>query len=135
MREKIIAALRRGAFIRFAAVGLAATALHGASLYAIVAGAGLHPTLANVFAFSVAFAFSYLGHYHFSFRSRARHAASAPRFLAVAVLGLTLNSAIFGLIVNLLGLHYWIAFALVVTVTPTAGFFASKHFAFGERAS
>lgn len=131
MREDLIARLRQGAFIRFAAIGVAATAVHGASLHAIVVWAGLHPTFANVFAFSAAFVFSYLGHYYFSFRSRERHVRSGPRFLAVAVVGLALNSAIFAVIVNWLGLHYWIAFALVVVVTPLVVFLASKHFAFG----
>lgn len=122
--------LRQGVFIRFVTIGLTATALHGAVLHTLVVQAGLHPTLANVFAFSTAFVFSYFGHYFVSFRSRERHVKSAPRFLTIAVGGLALNSAIFGVVVNWLGLHYWIAFALVVTMTPTVVFFASKRFAF-----
>lgn len=133
MRDAFTAVLRRGAFIRFAAVGVAATAVHGASLHAIVVSAALHPTLANAFAFSAAFVASYLGHYHFSFRSRERHLKSAPRFLVIAIFGLALNSAIFAAVVNWLGLHYWIAFALAVVVTPAAVFLASRRHAFGGR--
>lgn len=132
MCEALIAPLRRAAFARFAAIGVAATAVHGAGLHAVIVWGGLHPTVANIFAFSAAFLFSYLGHYYFSFRSRERHAKSAPRFFAIAMLGLGINSAIFAVIVNWLGLHYWIAFALVVVITPIVVFLASKRFAFGR---
>ncbi len=124
-------------FTRFAGIGVVATIIHGVSLNLLVLGAGLYPTLANVGAFLFAFSVSYLGHYYFSFRSRQDHVAAAPKFFVAAIIGLTLNTLTFAIMVNILQLHYMIAFAVVILILPPIMFLISRKFVFapGEGAA
>jgi|GEM_PF-308902 len=117
-------------FARFASIGVLATLIHGLMLNLLVLSAGLHPTMANVGAFLSAFMVSYLGHYYFSFRSREDHIAAAPKYLGVALIGLALNTLIFAVIVNLMQLHYMIAFAAVIVILPPIIFVISRTFVF-----
>ena len=117
-------------FARFGAIGLLATVVHGLILNLLVLSAGIHPTTANAGAFLSAFAVSYLGHYYFSFRSSEDHLAAAPKYLVVALIGLALNTLIFALVVNLMQLHFMIAFAAVITILPPVIFVISKAFVF-----
>ncbi len=119
-------------FVRFAGIGVFATLVHGLTLNLLVLGVGLHPTLANVGAFLVAFSISYFGHYYFSFRSRQDHVAAAPKFFIAALIGLTLNTLTFAIIVNLLQLHYMIAFAAVIIILPPIMFLISRKFVFSS---
>ncbi|MEM1346237.1 MAG: GtrA family protein [Pseudomonadota bacterium] len=76
-----------GRILRFAAVGLAATAVH-LSVALVLAGLfGVPAQAANLAAFVAAFWVSYIGHYHFSFQSSARHTRAFWRFLGVALAG------------------------------------------------
>ena len=117
-------------FARFFLIGGGATVVHGVVLYALVTAANIHPTLANVAAFMIAFGVSYIGHYYVSFRSNADHAKAVIRFFATALIGLTLNTLIFLVVVNLLRLHYFLAFAVVVLAVPPLIFTISKKFVF-----
>ncbi len=125
------------AFARFSGVGVFATLVHGLALNLLVLGAGLHPTLANVGAFLSAFSISYLGHYYFSFRSRQDHVSAALKFFIAALIGLTLNTLTFAIMVNLLQLHYMIAFTAVIFILPPVMFLISRKFVFapGEDAA
>ncbi len=117
-------------FVRFSGVGVFATLIHGLALNLLVLGAGLHPTLANTGAFLSAFSISYVGHYYFSFRSRQDHAAAAPKFFIAALIGLTLNTLTFAIMVNLLQLHYMLAFAAVILILPPVMFLISRKYVF-----
>jgi putative flippase GtrA len=116
--------------VRFSGVGVLATLIHGLALNLLVLGAGLHPTLANTGAFLSAFSISYVGHYYFSFRSRQNHAAAAPKFFIAALIGLTLNTLTFAIMVNVLQLHYMLAFAGVTLILPPVMFLISRKYVF-----
>ncbi|NOX83421.1 MAG: GtrA family protein [Alphaproteobacteria bacterium] len=135
--EAIAGHTTAASFARFAGVGVLATLVHGVALNLLVLGANLHPTLANVVAFLCAFSISYLGHYYFSFRSRQDHAAAAPKFFFTALIGLAYNILVFAIIVNLLQLHYMIAFGAVIVTLPPMTFLFSRKFVFapGQDAS
>jgi putative flippase GtrA len=128
--DRVIADGRASSFIRFAGIGVFATLIHGLALNLLVLGAGLQPTLANVGAFLSAFSISYLGHYYVSFRSRQSHIAAAPKFFATALVGLTFNTVVFAIIVNLLQLHYMVAFAAVIVTLPPIMFLISRKYVF-----
>ena len=80
----------------------------------------------------IAFVFSYGGHYYISFRSNHDHAATVAKYLITALIGLTLNTVTFILIVNIFKLHYMIAFAVVVVLSPPVIFFISRNFVFKD---
>jgi len=74
--------------LRFALVGAVATGVHMAVATLLLGLCGWPPYVANLGAFLVAFAVSYLGHRHVTFA----RAGSPWRFLLVALGGFGLNN-------------------------------------------
>ena len=122
-------------FSRFLAVGGLATMTHVAVFVLLVEYLVLHPLLANLYAFCVAFAIGFTGHYYWTFAradgpaSRARGPAMA-RFLLVSVAGLGLNSLVVYCVVGLLSLSYLYAALLMVTLVPLLIFLLNRSWAF-----
>lgn len=116
--------------IRFAAVGLCATAVHTLIFTALV-GAGLSGILSNLLSFSVAWCVSFFGHARFTFEVSDIRFDQSRRFLATSVIGLISNSIIAFLIVDYLVLNPWIAVLLMITVTPVMVFVLLKTWVFG----
>lgn len=118
----------------FGGVGIVATLTHVAVGLSLVGAGLLAPFGANIVAFLTAFLVSYFGHKTWSFRSNAGHMRAAPRFFAVAVLGLILNQVIVYGIVDLLGLSYALALAVIIASVPVIVYALSSLWAFREDA-
>jgi putative flippase GtrA len=125
-------------YVRFGLVGSAATAVH-VVLFAVFFDALSMPSLqANLIAFTFAFFVSFFGHFHFTFRAgrvpeaepRLTRRRAMARFLAVAMFGLLLNSAVVWLIVERLAWSYVYALILMATVVPVTVFALSRFWAF-----
>lgn len=121
---------------RFASVGLLATAIHTVS-YAILGGLHfLSPMTANLLAFLVAFGFSYVGHFTYTFSGQMqgrslRHSHSVQlRFLIVALVGLALNSIGVWATTDWLELHYLFATLPMLFVVPLITFGMARLWAF-----
>lgn len=84
-RAAFPAAAQAGAILRFAAVGLAATASYLAATLAL-GRLGLAPGVANLAGVALSLLVSYLGHHRVTFRRDGGHARYGPRFVAVAAL-------------------------------------------------
>jgi len=119
---------------KFASVGVVATAVH-AVVYGF-AGKLLEPILANFIAFLIAFIFSYVGHFLWTFRAQTEgqevHKAFAYqiRFLVVAVSGLVLNSLAVWVVTQWLQIDYLYAVVPMVFVVPLVTFGLAKRWAF-----
>lgn len=121
----------------FGGVGAAAAATHYLVVLALVP-LGLHPLLANVVAFAVAFQVSYFGHRHLTFASTARqlpHRQTLPRFLLVAVTSFLLNEAMFFLLLRYTTLPYQLSLAIVLVTVAALTFVLSRRFAFAGKAA
>jgi putative flippase GtrA len=116
--------------LRFAAVGLAATAAHAGVALAAAAVFGLAPLLANLAGYLAAVLLSYLGHARLTFGTRGGHARRAPRFAAVSLGGLLLSAAITSVVCGALGGSLALAMACVTLVVPAASFLANRRWAF-----
>lgn len=121
--------------MRFGLVGVAATVVHMVGFALFIEIFHIWAVAANVLAYCVAFLVSFTGHYGWSFREQTRSPdvpwrRSVVRFLAVSMFGLILNTAQVALIVDILGLHYWVAIASMVVVTTSAVFLLSRFWAF-----
>jgi putative flippase GtrA len=81
--------LRLPAFGVFAVVGVAATVVHGAVAWLLLAVAG--PLAANAVGFGVALTVTYLGNYFLTFRSEAAHGPTVVRFLVVSAVTLAVS--------------------------------------------
>ncbi len=124
---------RRRAPLRFALVGLAATAVHlitGITLIAL----GVAALLANLSAFLTAFGVSFIGHHFFSFAGHGVGARqSVRRFAGVALIGFSINQSILAGLLRLI--PDWPAPALVVSTgtAAVATYLLSAYWAFRRR--
>jgi putative flippase GtrA len=115
----------------FGAVGGAASLLHIAVAY-IGLRAGMGVFAANTGGFAVAFVWSYLGHYHWTFQSRGGHGAAFLPFAGVALAGFGINSAIVALWRHITGAESIWAIVLAVGIAAGLVFFASNFWAFAR---
>lgn len=119
---------------RFALVGIGATLLHVIAGIALIA-TGITPLMANPLAFLIAFGFSFLGHWGYTFSdSRAPIALALRRFIAVAAFGFILNETILALLLQVTDAS---ALALICSVLAAAAmtFLLGRIWAFRPSAS
>lgn len=117
--------------VRFAVVGVAATALHFGVLTLLVEAATLPPPVANGAAFLAALCVTYLGQSLWVFRARSRHGPRQMlRFALSLALGLGANVAIMALSVDVLGLSYRGGFVLAVLLVPALSFVVNRFWVF-----
>ncbi len=115
---------------RFGVIGIAAMLCHGFSLWIWVETIEVQPVLANSYAFLMAFCVSYLGHYHWTFRSTDRHVESTIKFFVVALAGFVLNALIMYLITVIYGLSHWWGFLLIVVSIPLMTYLVGRYWVF-----
>jgi putative flippase GtrA len=115
---------------RFVAVGTLAACVH-LSMVAILFHAGLHPLIANVFAFATAFGVSYSGHRFVTFPGgRLSHLASLHRFWWVALTSFILNEGLYALLLGSGWLNYLFSLILVLLIVTPITFVFSRFWAF-----
>ena len=95
-------------FTRFALVGVIATGIQYLILSVLVHWALSAPVLASSIGFVVSALANYLLNYHYTFRSSQRHGPALIKFIALAGIGLILNSVIMHSL-TVAGLYYLIA--------------------------
>ncbi len=120
--------------LRFGLVGGAAAGVHVSVFLIAVERCSVDALWANFGAWVVAFIFSFSGHFYWTFdNARSDHGRSAaetlPRFLAVSLLGLMLNSLVV-VVVELVALPYGFAAILMATLVPGITFGVSRAWAF-----
>lgn len=103
-RPALLARLRH--FLLFAALGALGTLAQYAVLIALASGLGVRPVLASCAGFLTGGVVNYLLGRRIAFRSDRPHAEAAPRFFAVAGMGLVFNALLMALFTEALGLPY-----------------------------
>lgn len=119
-----------GRLVRFALVGATATAIQYVVLIALVRGLGVWPTLASAIGFVISAGLNYLLNYHFTFRSQRRHGPAALKFVALAGVGLAINSLLMQLLVET-GWHYLLAQVCATAVVFLWNFVGNSLWTFG----
>jgi putative flippase GtrA len=122
-------------FTKFMAVGAVGTASHYATLIAFVQLFDVRPVLAAAAGCTVGALVNYALNYRVTFRSTRRHRESAPRFFAVAGLGLLINTAIMGFATKTIGLNYLWSQIIATGIILLINFVLSRHWAFGNARS
>ena len=117
--------------LSFIAVGVSALLVHWLVVVALVPLTDLHPLIANVIAFLVAFNVSYFGHRHLTVRASDRsHRQTLPRFAAVAASSFLLNEAMYWALLTLTPLRYDVAMLLVLGTVAVLTYLLGKFWAF-----
>ncbi|MFH7325996.1 GtrA family protein [Desulfurivibrio sp. C05AmB] len=120
--------------LRFAGVGGIATLLHYGVAVGLVYLLALHPELANVGGFLVAFGVSFLGHWRWTFREQpSRFRFALPAFFVVAGGFFLLNASLFHLLLTRSELRFELALLLVQALIVVLTFLAGKYWAFAGR--
>jgi len=117
--------------LSFIFVGVSALLTHWLIVVLLVPLVGLHPLLANVIAFLVAFNVSYFGHRHLTFKASERsHRRTLPRFATVAASSFMLNEALYWALLQFTPLRYDIAMLLVLGSVAVLTYVLGKFWAF-----
>ena len=115
---------------KFAAVGLAATGIHVFMVWLLMDIFSLPPFYANTPAFLTASGFSYMGHYHWSFKAQPRQGSNFKRFILIAGSAFLLNNV---LLVYMLEKAYFsemISVIISIFIIPLYTFIGSRLWAF-----
>jgi len=120
-------------FLRFAAVGVVATALHIAVFALLVETSPVDPVAATAIAFGVAFVAGYLMNRRWTFRSTGAWTAELPRYLATQLAGLALNAAIMAIAVHALALSPYAGLAASLLLVPPLSYLLARRWAFASR--
>ncbi|WP_250461793.1 GtrA family protein [Microbulbifer litoralis] len=107
-------------FVRFAAVGAAATLMQFFLLASFVELLSFNKVLASSASFSLSAGVNYWLNYHFTFASQASHRQTLPKFVLVALVGLAVNTGSFALFVVFL--HYLPAQCIATGITLLSNF-------------
>lgn len=94
-------------FLRFAAVGAVATAVHYSVMIALAELGGMHPVWATVCGFAVGAVVSYVLNRRFTFAAKPAFGAGLAKFLVVIGIGAVINAGIVAAFVGA-GVHYMI---------------------------
>ncbi|MEJ2125307.1 MAG: GtrA family protein [Alphaproteobacteria bacterium] len=116
--------------IRFGMVGVGATLTHIAVANTVLALVTGSPYAASAMGFTVAFAVSYLGHYHFTFAKNSGHGQSLPRFFVVALTGFLGSLIVLKVIATQGVIPQAVSLTLSILVIPGLTYLAARIWAF-----
>ena len=120
-------------FLRFAVVGLLATGVHVATTVTMIDHFMVpYAWAANLCGVALGVCTSYIGNYYWTFDAKSSHKSRFPRFAGAYALVFLLNSFIMGILSDFMGVHYLVALAVCVTITPVLTFFLNRQWVFDK---
>ena len=115
--------------LRFGIAGVLVTLIHVASFALAIEVGHIAPVAANAGAFVIAFIVGFNLHGRWTFRTRA-HARRIVHYLLVALVGLSLNSALMYAAVDIAHWSPYVGVALCIVVTPLVTYTLSRYWVF-----
>lgn len=126
-------ALMEARIVRYGLAGGLSMLAHLVVLLLMVEVARLGPVVSTTLGFLVSVAVSFLLQHHWVFRSPVAWRATAPRFVAVTLFGLLLNTSIMALGYRLAGVHYLVAQTVAFAAVPISNYLLNSAWTFGAR--
>ena len=114
----------------YVGAGGIATASHYVVTIAAVEAFSVVPIVASVMGFAMGSAIKYWLNYSVAFRSRARHTHAMARFTVALAAMLALNTALFGLFQQGLGMHYLLAQLVTTILLIPPGYLIHRQWVF-----
>lgn len=124
--------MARQAFV-FGLTGLAATGIQYLILHLLVVTVHARPPLASAVGYATSALMNYFIIRRLVFRSNRRHLQALPRFVAVASVGLTLNTFSMALVLDYLPIHYLLAQVMATMVVFAWNFLANRFWTFASK--
>lgn len=125
--------LRYHRFARYFISGGLSTLVHYTILTGLVEIGRVDETVSTATGYVIASAGHYMLSYHWAFRSGARHAKALLRFVCVAGSTLVLNTAMFWVLNEALGLWYLLAQAITTGLLLFVNYALNARFTFSGR--
>ena len=119
-------------FLSFLGAGAIATTCHYAVLVALVEVANVVPVSASALGALTGAAISYYLNRNFTFHSKADHRKTAPKFFAVALLAIVINTALMVVFTIWLLIPYFLAQVLTTGLLIIITFGLNKLWSFKE---
>ena len=120
-------------FARYVLSGGTATAIHYSILVVLVEIAFLDETLSTAIGYSSSSIIHYLILYYWAFGSTAANAGAFIRFCGVAGSSLLLNTAIFWVFLEIIGLWYLLAQVITTCLVLAYTYTINSRFTFADR--
>ena len=117
-------------FLRFLIIGAVATAVQYGLLIAQVEWLRWPPVPASALGYALSALLNYYLNYVFTYRSQQTHLKTLPRFAAVVLTGLSLNSVLMFFFATMLSWHYLIAQILSTVLVLIWNFTANTFWSF-----
>lgn len=117
--------------ISYGMVGLASLVSYLFLFFLLVEWFEVQPVLACVLSYPASVALSYLGQFHFVFKSPHTHSTSLPRFLVLTIIGFLIILLSEKLFTGFFGLWYGFGQMIACILVPCSNFFFGKYWAFG----
>jgi len=117
-------------FLRYGVAGAVGTALHYATLVALVQYAQAHAVAASTAGAIAGALVNYALNHRYTFASTRTHDKALPRFAAVALAGIAINAVVMAAMLNLVGAHYLAAQLVATGVVLVAGYLANRAWTF-----
>ncbi len=119
-------------FLRFTLVGGVGTAAHYALLILMVSGRGINPVISSTAGFIAGMVINYLLNRRYTFFSRRAHREAFWRFVAVAFVGMLINSTAMAVFNLGLDIHYLAAQVMATALALSWNFLGSRHWVFND---
>lgn len=103
-------------FVKFASVGVVATASHYVVLLVLVNLFAMNAVVASSIGYIVGGVVNYVLNYQHTFQSSEPHAIAAPKFFTIAIIGFFINGSVMSFALNSLEFHYLVS-QVVATLT------------------
>lgn len=117
-------------FLKYAFVGVIGTFTHLGILTFLVEALRYHPVISSASGFLITVVISYYLNYKWTFQSKSRHRSALPRYVAVSLAGLCLNTTIMFITVNVLHLWYIIGQTISIIIIPVHNFVLNSSWSF-----
>lgn len=117
-------------FSKYFIVGIIGTTTHIGILLWLVEVFKFNHILASTVGFILTVIISYCLNYRWTFKSREKHTIALLRYTIVSMIGLSLNTCIMFLSVNVFGLWYLIGQAITVLIIPATNFILNSYWSF-----
>lgn len=119
-------------FLTFASAGAVGTVAHYMLLLALVMVWKLDAVMASALGFLTGLLVNYLLSHYWVFRSSKRHAETAFKFLAIAGVGLGLNTGLMHVAIGKFGIHYLLAQVMATAVVLLWNFAGNRFWTFAD---
>lgn len=125
MRE-ILTGILNPQFIKFLFVGGSATLIQLFLLFALVECFLVHAVMSSCVAYLLSSIYNYILNYTLTFSSTKQHSETFPKFVLVVAIGVSVNTFIFWLTLNLIN-HYLIAQGVAIFFTLICNYLLHKY--------